>query len=107
MVADRENHRVELFAIDDSGDTFAYRTTVTPAWGKAGTQRPCNVRVLAGSPNATLNGLAVAADLGADVARVETEKKSGSSSLESAPSSIGFLLRSLFFPRGLASSSVS
>eukprot|EP00937_MAST-01D_sp_MAST-1D-sp2_P000485 g485.t1 len=66
LVADRENHRIELYDVDDSGATFRYNSTVTLAWGQAGTQRPCNVRVLQGAANASLDGLAVVADLGAD-----------------------------------------
>ena len=66
VIADRENHRIEYFAVDDAGLKFEYASTVTPTYGTAGTQRPCNVRVLEGSGNKTLDGLAVVADLGAD-----------------------------------------
>ena len=65
VVADRENHRIEFYDVAVDG-SFAYNHTVVPAYGIAGTQRPCNVRVLEGAGNATLNGLAVVADLGAD-----------------------------------------
>ena len=65
VVSDRENHRLQYF---DTGDDlkFEYASTLTPAWGKAGTQRPCNMRVLRGAEDPSLDGLAVVADLGAD-----------------------------------------
>ena len=66
VIADRENHRIEFYAVNDSGTRFEYQSTVTPTYGVAGTQRPCNMRVLEASGNATLDGLAVVADLGAD-----------------------------------------
>ena len=66
VVADRENHRIEFYDFDDTGTKFEYHSTVTPMWGKNGTQRPCNLRILEKSTNSSLDGMAVIADLGAD-----------------------------------------
>jgi hypothetical protein len=66
VVSDRENHRIEFFEFNNSGTKFEYNSTITPTWGKAGTQRPCNFRILEDSTNSSLNGMAVIADLGAD-----------------------------------------
>tara|TARA_B110000208_G_scaffold184769_1_gene239006 strand:+ start:11 stop:1333 length:1323 start_codon:yes stop_codon:yes gene_type:complete len=67
VIADRENHRIEFYDVDAStGTTFNYSHTKTPTYGINGTQRPCNLRVLTQTTNATLRGMAVIADLGAD-----------------------------------------
>jgi len=66
VVSDRENHRIQFFKYDDTGTKFEFASKLTPAWGKAGTQRPCNFRVIENSTNTSLDGMAVIADLGAD-----------------------------------------
>jgi len=66
VVADRENHRIQFFQIDDTGAKFDHTETLAPTWGRAGLERPCNFRVLENAVNASENGMAVIADLGAD-----------------------------------------
>ena len=66
VVSDRVNHRIEFFSIDETGTKFEYNSTHTPQYGLAGTQRPCNFRILENSTNASINGMAVIADLGAN-----------------------------------------
>lgn len=68
VVADRENHRIQFFEIDDeTGTKFDWVATMNASWGlQNGTQRPCNFRVLENGTNPAMDGMAVIADLGAD-----------------------------------------
>jgi len=68
VVADRENHRIQFFEVDEAtGDKFEWVKTLPASWGlQNGTQRPCNFRVLENSTDPSLDGMAVIADLGAN-----------------------------------------
>jgi hypothetical protein len=83
-VADRENHRIEMFDFDArAGDTFAYRATVNASSMGAPPSspitpagfRPCNFRVLENAQEDFLEGMVVVPALEGPVAILDKSNK--------------------------------